>query len=147
MYELFGTSNKMIGISNGSDNGQCIEQNESGSSTPSTTRTQVDLNVTPPTTVRRDAWSRRTELPNSDEVSMESPLSPQQIQGRGVTGKATKAKHSPAGKSLIEIAEAMRGFTEVYKESKRAKQEGENRRTALLESMYNLKRRDMFTNK
>ncbi|KAL3701217.1 hypothetical protein R1sor_019239 [Riccia sorocarpa] len=107
MYDLFGTSSKIVGIPNASDNAQ--------------------------------------EADPGQGPEVHSPLSPRRFRSRGVTGQKVKSKRSPAGRSNREIAEAMREFTDAYKETKRARQEGEKERTALLASMINLRRRDMFS--
>ncbi|KAL3701582.1 hypothetical protein R1sor_019604 [Riccia sorocarpa] len=152
MYDLFGTSSKIVGIPNASDNGQCTQPNQTTTSTPRPTRTVVDLNISPPTSAPRDSSKQRSESRSPAQEAdpgqgpeVHSPLSPRRFRSRGVTGQKVKSKRSPAGRSNREIAEAMREFTDAYKETKRARQEGEKERTALLASMINLRRRDMFS--
>ncbi|KAL2642860.1 hypothetical protein R1flu_010447 [Riccia fluitans] len=129
MYDLFGTSSKIIGIPNASDNGQTSQQNVIGSSTPTPPTRQVDLNVTLPHSTPRSKYrysifsfcSPGRTVDTGDLT--ENSVSPQQASA--VRGQRMKPKKSLARQR--EMAAALRGFTEVYKEAKKAKQDTDNK--------------------
>ncbi|KAL3691214.1 hypothetical protein R1sor_004865 [Riccia sorocarpa] len=142
-FDLFGTSSKVVGIPNSMGNGSTYEQTTTGDHvTTRRTVSGVDLNLTPPSSTPRG--ERRSSSDNNSGQQTPRSKSPRQI-GRGISGQALKAaRKSPASKSIREVATAMKGFTEVYKESGKRKQELEEKKTMLFEELLRLKRRDMF---
>ncbi|KAL3690126.1 hypothetical protein R1sor_016435 [Riccia sorocarpa] len=72
-----------------------------------------------------------------------SPEASASAQGGGaVRGQRVKRK-PPAGQG--ELAAALRGFTDAYREAKQIKQDEEKARTQLLADMMQLRRHDMFS--
>ncbi|KAL2609717.1 hypothetical protein R1flu_028290 [Riccia fluitans] len=147
MYDLFGSSGKFIGIPNASDNGQRSKQNQSRLTTPAASSRNYDLNRTPPQSVpRQDIGEQSGEVrinsPNVDSPTYE--ISFPQSRPRGVTRQVVRTNKSPYSKSLWEITKAMKGFTKAYREAKKAKQDGEDKKIALLESIFDLRRSNMF---
>ncbi|KAL3686054.1 hypothetical protein R1sor_004076 [Riccia sorocarpa] len=131
------------------DSQQRSQQNQVGPETPAPSVRQVDLNHTPPSSSPRPTSvpvnGRASHRPTTglSPETRNSPEASASAQGGGaVRGQRVKRK-PPAGQG--ELAAALRGFTDAYREAKQIKQDEEKARTQLLVDMMQLRRRDMFS--
>ncbi|KAL3676512.1 hypothetical protein R1sor_026460 [Riccia sorocarpa] len=156
MYDLMDKGPSAIGIPNAHDNGQTSRQNRTteGMNTPVRSHLTAALNHTPPLgTPSPNMNAGRSTEPSGIRgavdrmvnriVGEDNPSADDAALPVGVSGRAVKKTKSASNSQNDRMAVAVEHYTTALIESKKRKAETDERRTAILEELMLLKRRDV----